>query len=221
MLALGIIKGEGQSAARDGLADLAAALELTVTEAAERIFTRTCEKILGQARKMVDRINRQPVYTVHEMLEGHSVSPQKILVLGGPAAGFARRLERLSGLQVGVVPRWAVANAIGAALARTTTAVTLRADTQQGVAMAPAEHYHKRVKDNFSMGKARQQALDLLKAKALAMGANPGHLELEIVEESQFNMVRGFNTTGKIIKVRAQIKPGLIHGYDPIAGSLI
>lgn len=71
------------------------------------------------------------------------------------------------------------------------------------------------------MEKARQQTLELLKAKALAMGANPGHLEMEIVDESEFNMVRGFKTTGKIIRVKAQIKPGLIHGYDPIAGSLI
>ncbi len=87
--------------------------------------------------------------------------------------------------------------------------------------MAPEEHYNKPIKNNYSMEEARQQTLELLKAKALAMGANPGHLELEIVDESAFNMVRGFNTTGKIINVKAQIKPGLIYGYDPIAGSLI
>ena len=221
MRVMGIIKGEGEPEARRGLASLAESLGITVEETAERIFNRTCEKILKNARQMIDRINRRPVYTVHEMLEGHSVRPEKILVMGGPAAGFARRLEKLSGLKVGVVPRWEVANAIGAALARTTTEVSLRADTQQGVARASAEHYHKRVKNNFSMEKARQQTLELLKAKALAMGANPGHLELEIVDESEFNLVRGFNTAGKIIHVKAQIKPGLIHGYDPIAGSLL
>ncbi|MCP3955221.1 MAG: hydantoinase/oxoprolinase family protein [Desulfobacterales bacterium] len=221
MLVLGIIKGEGRAAAEQGIAGLAGSLGQTIHETAERIFNRTCEKILEQAWQMVDRINSQPVYTVHEMLEGHSVRPEKILVLGGPAAGFAHRLEKLSGLKVGVVPRWEVANAIGAALARTTTEVLLRADTQQGVALAPEEHYHKRIKSSYSMEKARQQTLELLKAKALAMGANPGHLELEIVDEGVFNMVRGFNTTGKIMHVKAQIKPGLIHGYDPIAGSLI
>jgi N-methylhydantoinase A/oxoprolinase/acetone carboxylase beta subunit len=221
MLVLGILKGPGQTAAQGGLADLADGLGMTVAETAAEIFTHTCEKILAQARQMIDRINSQPVYTVHEMLEGHRVRPSRILVLGGPAAAFAGRLEQLSGLQVGVVPRWAVANAIGAALARTTTEVTLRVDTQQGVAMAPEEHFHKRVSNRFSMEKARQQTLELLKAKALAMGANPGHLELEIVDESAFNMVRGFNTTGKLMHVKAQIKPGLIHGYDPIAGALL
>jgi hypothetical protein len=33
-------------------------------------------------------------------------------------------------------------------------------------------------------------------------------------------MVRGFYTTGKNIRVKAQIKPGLIHGYDSIAQTL-
>jgi len=221
MLVMGIIKGAGQPEARRGLAGPAKALGLTVDETAEKIFNRTCKNILRLARQMIERINRRPVYTVHEMLEGHSVKPEKILVLGGAAAGFARRLEKLSGLKVGVVPRWEVANAIGAALARTTTEVFLRADTQQGFARASEEHYHKRVNHNFSMEKARRQTLALLKAKALAMGANPGHLELEIVDESEFNMVRGFNTAGKILHVKAQIKPGLIYGYDPIAGSLL
>ncbi len=221
MIILGIIKGASRDVAEKGLADLAGSLGLTILAVAGKIFDRTCEKILEHAWRMVANINSQPVYTVHEMLEGHSVRPEKILLLGGPAAGFAGRLEELSGLKVGVVPRWEVANAIGAALARTTTEVTLHVDTQQGVAVAAEEHFEKQVKNSFSMEKARQQTLELLKAKALAMGANPGHLEMEIVDESEFNMVRGFKTTGKIIRVKAQIKPGLIHGYDPIAGSLI
>jgi N-methylhydantoinase A len=221
MFVLGILKGEGRIEAERGLMDIAGVLGLTIHETAESIFNLTCKKILEYAGQMIERINSQPVYTVHEMLEGHSVRPEKILILGGPAAGFAGRLEKLSGLKVGVVPRWEVANAIGAALARTTTEVSFRADTEQGVAMAPEEHYTRRIKNNFSMEEARQQTLALLKDKALAMGANPVHLELEIVEESQFNMVRGFHTTGLLIHVKAQIKPGLISGYDPIAGALI
>jgi len=221
MLVLGIIKGVGQTAARDGLAGLAAGLGMSVTAAAEKIFSHTCEKILKQARQMITRINSQPVYTVHEMLEGHSVNPQKILVLGGPAAAFAGRLEELSGWKVGVVPRWEVANAIGAALARTSTEVSLWADTEQGLARAPEEHFHKRISNSFTLEKARQQTVELLKAKVLALGANPGPLEVEIIDESEFNMVRGFKTTGRIMHVKAQIKPGLIHGYDPIAGALL
>ena len=35
-------------------------------------------------------------------------------------------------------------------------------------------------------------------------------VEAEIVEESSFNMIRGYFTSGKNIRVKAQIKPGLI-----------
>jgi hypothetical protein len=33
-------------------------------------------------------------------------------------------------------------------------------------------------------------------------------------------MVRGFSTTGKNIRVRAQVRPGLINEYDAVAGLL-
>ena len=41
-----------------------------------------------------------------------------------------------------------------------------------------------------------------------------------MLEESSFTMVRGFSASGRNIRVRAQIKPGLIHGYDPVAGTI-
>ena len=51
-------------------------------------------------------------------------------------------------------------------------------------------------------------------------GANPDHLEMEILESQAFNMVRGFNTTGRNIRIRAQVKPGLIHGYEDMLPAL-
>jgi hypothetical protein len=57
---------------------------------------------------------------------------------------------------------------------------------------------------------ARKLADELLRKKAVIRGANPVDLETEILEESQFNMIRGFHTIGKNIRVRMQLKPGLI-----------
>jgi hypothetical protein len=37
---------------------------------------------------------------------------------------------------------------------------------------------------------------------------------MEIIEESEFNMIRGFRTIGKNIRVRAQVKPSLIQSHD-------
>jgi hypothetical protein len=153
--------------------------------------------------------------------EGHRLQPRQILVLGGPAPWFAKVLERLSESRVTVVPRWKVANAIGAGLARTTCEVTFFADTERKIATAPEENLSTVIPSTYTKEDAINATLDLLRRKAIARGANPEHLELEVIEAMSFNMVRGFYTTGRNIRVAAQVKPGLIHGYDPIAEKIM
>jgi hypothetical protein len=113
-----------------------------------------------------------------------------------------------------------VANAIGAALARTTCEVTLFGDTQQEIAFAPEEDFSTPVDRNFSSKTAVEQAFGLLREKALKIGADTKDLEMEVTEDLQFNMVRGFYTAGRNIRVKVQVKPGLIHGYGTIAERL-
>jgi N-methylhydantoinase A/oxoprolinase/acetone carboxylase beta subunit len=206
--------------ARQGFQPLADALNMSVTEAARQVLNQTCRLILQAVAEMIEQVNSQPVYTVHEVYEGQKISPRVALVIGGPAPAFAEQLEALSDFKVGVVPRWKVANAIGAALARTTCEVTLYADTHQEIAMAPEENFREEVPENFAMEDAIATAKDLLHQKAVQRGAGADDLEMEIVEKLQFNMVRGFYAAGRNIRVRAQIKPGLINEYDTIAGLL-
>ncbi|BBO67850.1 hydantoinase [Desulfosarcina alkanivorans] len=218
---LGLGEGGDLEKAREGVQALADALGTDVRDAAHRIFEQACRTILAEADAMIERINAKPVYTVHELWEGHRLQPRHILVLGGPAPWFARGLERLSDNRVDVVPRWNVANAIGAGLARTTCEVTLFADTEREIAAAPEEGFTAVISSSYTEQDAITTALDLLRRKAIGRGANPEHLELEIVDAMSFNMVRGFYTTGKNIRVMAQVKPGLIHGYDPIAEKIV
>jgi len=204
----------------NGIKPMAKKLGLSVEAAALEIFEFTCRKILSEAEKMIERINKKPVYTVHELQEGYKVIPKKILVLGGPAPCFAAHFENISEYKVKVVPKWTVANAIGAALARTTCEVNFYADTERGVANAPAENYFANISRNFNSNDAVNNAFDLLREKALHRGATSDHIEMEVLENMQFNMVRGFSATGKNIRVKVQVKPGLIYGYDDIIGNL-
>jgi len=203
-----------------GLEPLAGAMGYSVKALAAEIMDVTCKKILSAARKLIYRINSKPVYTVHELHEGYQVQPQTLYILGGPAPFFAGYLESLSDYRVRVVPRWKVANAIGAALARTTCQVNFFADTERGVAEAPEENFSQKIDRNYDTDAATRQAFELLKTKAFERGANPDYLEMEVLETLQFNMVRGFNTTGKNIRVKVQVKPGLIHGYDEVIRKL-
>ena len=204
----------------NGIKHMAKELGLSVEAAALEIFEFTCRKILSEAEKMIERINKKPVYTVHELQEGYKVIPKKILVLGGPAPCFASHFEKISEYKVKVVPKWTVANAIGAALARTTCEVNFYADTERGVATAPAENYFANITRNFNNNDAVKIAFDLLREKALQRGANSDHIDMEVIETMEFNMVRGFSASGKNMRVKVQVKPGLIYGYDDIIGNL-
>jgi len=204
-----------------GLEPLAGSVGSSVKALAAEILNVTCKKILSAARQLIHRINSKPVYTVHELQEGYVVQPQSILVLGGPAPYFAKYLERLSDYRVQVVPRWKVANAIGAALARTTCEVNFLADTERRIAQAPEENFRQAIDRGFDKSAAIHQAFELLKAKAIRRGATAEFLEMELLESLEFNMVRGFATTGKNIRIKAQITPGLIHGYDGLMAKLL
>jgi len=203
-----------------GIEPLAKALGFSVRAFAAEILDVSCKKILSAARQLIYRINSKPVYTVHELQEGYVVRPKSILVLGGPAPYFARYLESVSDYRVRVVPRWKVANAIGAALARTTCEVTFFADTERRIARAPEENFSQTIGHEFDTDAAIRQAFELLRAKAIKRGANADYLEMEVLESLQFNMVRGFTTTGKNIRIKVQVTPGLIHGYDNVIRKL-
>jgi len=195
---------------REGLLPVARALELTVDQAAQLIFESACRTILDSAAQMIDAINSKPVYTVHELWEGSKIRPGHLLVLGGPAPEFAEQLQSMFDGKVQIVPNHQVANAVGCALARTTCEVILFADTAQGMATAPGEGYNARIPSGFTLADARKLTDDLLRSKAIHRGADPDDLETEVLEESQFNMIRGFHTAGRNIRVRMQLKPGLI-----------
>jgi N-methylhydantoinase A len=169
----GYHSGTEQRCSIQGFETLGRNLELSVEQTAIKIFDQTCNEIVKNAHKMVREINSKPVYTVHEVYEDYTVKLKKVLVLGGPAQHFAPNLEKLFNLKVKVVPRWSVANAIGAALARTTCEVTLFADTEQGKASAPEENFSQNVSQLFSKEDALKIAYDLLKEKAVRRGADP------------------------------------------------
>jgi len=219
------VLGKAQNGDRDrsiqGIAPIAKHFDISVEQAAQKIFDQTCERILRSGREMIEHINQKPVYTIKELLEGYRVNPTHILVLGGPAPYFAEHFEKNSSYLVNKVPAWSVANAIGTALSRTTCEITLFADTQKRIAMAPEESFEESVSPGFTKQDALQMGLRLLKAKAMKTGADLDDLETDVLEELEFNMVRGFRLTGKNIRIKIQVKPGLIHEYKSITDKIL
>jgi hypothetical protein len=200
-----------------GIHKIAMEMGLTDNETADQIFKKCCSIILKKTFEMIDKLNSKPVYTVHEFLEGYKISPRKILVLGGPAKYFAKKIEELYHIKTIAVPEYSVANAIGAALARTTCEVSLNADTEQGIVTAHEEGFAEPISKTYSEDDLIETAHTLLKEKAINFGADPDNIgEVEVVEFQKFNIVRNFSPRGKIFRTKMQLKPGIIKGFENI-----
>jgi hypothetical protein len=193
---------------------VAAALNCSLTQAAQQIFDEACRIICDQVGRVIEEINNQPVYTIHEMLEGKQLQPKILYVVGGPARPMAPRLGLLLNCPVHIPEHPEVANAIGAALARTTAEVTVLADTEQKFLSIAEEGCRVAIPPRFSREDAIRIGREKLREKAIRMGAREEDLEIEVIESQEFNMVNQFYTTGKNIRVKLQVKPGLIAGFQ-------
>ena len=201
--------GDAEKAA-DALAPIAAQLDCSVVEAARRIFNETCRKIAAHVRAVLDEINNQPVYTIHEMLDGKKLNPRTLYVVGGPAGPLAPELGRLLDCEVHIPIHAEVANAIGAALARTTAEITLIADTERRTLSIAEEGLQTSIPPDFTMEDAIRIGTEKLRSKVLTMGDAEEEPQIEVAEAQEFNMVRDYYTSGKNIRVKLQVKPGCI-----------
>ena len=216
LVALKLMKNGNKEKALKAIKDIAEKLDMPQDKTAKKIFKQTCSTILKHAFNMVKTINKQPVYTVHEFLEGYQVNIKKILLLGGPAKYFTDEIQKISKIETKAVKFSSVANAMGAGLARTTCSVSLLVDTEQGIAAAFEENFAESVAKNYIKEDVLKIAYNLLKKKALKLGADIENMEFETTEFQEFNIVRNFSFKGKIFKTKVQIKPGLIKGYTNI-----
>ena len=107
-----------------------------------------------------------------------------------------------------------VANAIGAALARTTAEMTLLADTEQRTLTIGEEGLQTTIPQRFTMEDVVRVGREKLREKVLNMGAAQEDMQIEVVEAQEFNMIREYCTTGKNIRVKVQIKPGCIANLE-------
>jgi hypothetical protein len=162
---------------------------------------------------VIEEVNNQPVYTIHEMLDGKKLNPKILHVVGGPAEPMASYLGQLLNCSVFIPEHAEVANAIGAALARTTAELTILADTEQKMMTIAEDGYQTAIPSHFGREDAIRIGREKLREKAIKMGAAEEDIEMEVIENQEFNMIKQFYTTGKNIRVKLQVKPGLISGF--------
>lgn len=209
MILMGLLNAGTKEKAYLAMKELGDIMGISPEETARLILERMGDIIREKVEELLEDINNKPVYTIRELLYGEKISPKKAVIIGGPAKALSLVLERKLKIPCIVPENFEVANAIGAALSRVTAEITLIADTGQGYLTVPELGIREKIGREFNLEKARKQAMELIKERASALGSLSEDAEAEIVEESCFNMVRGFYTVGRNIRVKAQIKPSV------------
>lgn len=185
-------------------------------EVAEAAILNAVNQIRSEVAAFVREINDRPVYTIFELLEGRHVRPTRVYVMGGPALALSALLQDAFSQEVVVPESFAVANAIGAALARPTFSVELFADTASGRLTIPSLGVAREVAANYSQAAAEGEAATSLRRYLASIGADSEDAPIETVELSSFPMVEGQSLVGHNIRVACQVRPGVAAAYKRV-----
>ncbi len=182
--------------------------EETPENTATRLLETFTEHIRQAASAMIEDIFSRPVYTVSALLHRRKIQPGQIVAIGGPAAALEPFISRKFDLPCSVPANSEVANAIGAARTRLTVQATLYADTADGQLSIPEISCLEPVSARFGMPEAEKRLECAIADMVSEMGLDRTP-EVEFLERLEMNVVRGFETSGKILNLKAQIRPGL------------
>lgn len=186
----------GQEKAPDSLAQLA---HLAVADA--------CNQIARAAHALVEGINARPIYTLAALRAMREARPQRVCLVGGPAAHICAYLEAALGLPVSIPAHAEVANAIGAALAVPTAVLEAYADTGRGILNVPALDLSERVDRDLTLEAVTTRTRALLEARLTAEGVK--NADVEVVETDLFATLDDGGRGSRDIRVTCQVRPGI------------
>lgn len=178
-------------------------------EAAQEALRVACDKVCSEIRAMLADEAATPVYRVEDIVNNKPLEPAMLVGVGGAAEALAPAIAAEMGIACRVPAHSEVANALGAALSRSTIDITLRADTSRGDYTVPELNIrHALPKQRFSGADAAELTRTHLFERAIRAGIDV--TDIVTLQQEEFNVVRGFSATGKILTVRQQVKPGVL-----------
>ncbi|MDR3037890.1 MAG: hydantoinase/oxoprolinase family protein [Candidatus Adiutrix sp.] len=170
-------------------------------------LNRALELIGRAARDFLGQANSRPIYTLGAIRLARPVQPTRAAFLGGPAEALARPVAEALGLKAVIPPYAALANAIGAARSRPSPTAELYADTALGTWSIPALGLSKAIGHDYTLARAET---DILAALKDALAGLPEAGPPQVTEAESFNQLTGRGRADKVIRVRAQARPGFL-----------
>jgi N-methylhydantoinase A/oxoprolinase/acetone carboxylase beta subunit len=200
-------------AAQRALGDLGQALGIDAEQVAHQALTHAVQKIEAGIEDMFRLWQMEHVYRIWELKQKKDTRPRLLLGLGAAGHAVIPALARHMDMDY-VIPQHAeVANALGAALARTTYSTTLHLDTEQQFLSIIEEGIQEPwTQRRISLQEVRGIARDHMVRRGKALGLSDPLLDVEEVLAEQFNVVEGWNTVGRIFDVKLERPCGLVEG---------
>ena len=190
--------------------------ETKVADLAEAVVQEFIYILCQNIREMMRSWEQEPAYRVWEIVNRRRVKLERVVGIGAPASAVIPRLASRMGCQGFVNRLSTVGNALGAVVARPTLQITLHADTQTGTYSTDGK-----VKKLPDLSRIQMRDIKELGEKELRVlteekGMVDYFCEREFFLEEQFNVIRGWSTSGRIFDVGITISPGVIKGFKGV-----
>lgn len=204
----------------NALDELAVKAEMKREELCASVVTTVIDQLRSSIQAMFREWENEPAYKVWEVINKRKFSLDRIIGIGAASRAIVPELARVMQIEPSFHRYSDVANALGAAVARPTLSVNLHVDTQTrqynldpGGLKGTLDNRNSR---NFQLEDARQMARDYLEKLGCERGMKAYIQESTFFMEEQFNMIRGWDGTGKLFDVGIQITPGFVEEFKGV-----
>ena len=208
------------AASRKGMGALAAGIDCGPAQArpdAERLsrlaVADACDQVARAAYALVEGVNARPIYTLAALKAVREARPQRVCLVGGPAASVREHLEAALGLSVSIPAHAEVANAIGAGLAVPTAVLEAYADTGRGTLSVPALDLTERLGRDATLKAVAARTRELLAGRLAAEGITDA--DVEVVEADLFATLDDGGRGSRDMRVACQVRPGIAARLAP------
>jgi N-methylhydantoinase A len=192
--------------------------QMSKEELSSAVFDIVTNRLQDAITSMFKEWENEPAYKVWEVINKRKFTPEKIIGIGAASRAIIPYLAET--MQVNhLIHQYAdVANALGAAVARPTLVVNLHVDTQTKTYTLDPGGVRGTLDNprNYQLEDARQMAKKHLEEVGKERGMASYTDESSFFMEEQFNMIGGWDRTGKLFDVGIQVTPGFIAEFKGV-----
>lgn len=192
--------------------------QMSKEELSSAVVDIVTNRLQDAITSMFKEWENEPAYKVWEVINKRKFTPEQIIGIGAASRAIIPYLAET--MQVNhLIHQYAdVANALGAAVARPTLVVNLHVDTQTKTYTLDPGGVRGTLENprNYQLEDARQMAKKHLEEVGKERGMANYTDESSFFMEEQFNMIGGWDRTGKLFDIGIQVTPSFIAEFKGV-----